>query len=503
MTLWLQKHPRIAVTLLATILAVAGFVGCTGNFGAVTVTTSGSGSSFLSTGRTNSHFQALQVDPRSEDSAGPQFVVAADLNGDGLMDLVSAWNQSQPVQIHLQRRNAAGVVGFETVTLAGNVPVVSVAGLAVADMDRDGALDIVVLVKDSLEPGSACLDSEQPSSVDSAGVVLIYLAPALKTQVTQPLAWTEAPIEKSLLTGTAGDGINPENGGFTSMAVGDVDGDGAMDVVVAWNSICGGTTGTQAVLLFTNQGHGAVRDRSWEVTVIPNDAPIGTTVKDLALGDIDADGDLDIVATFPDAKSENVRWFRNPAIDIVDDYHISNGLWQVGTVGQIPTGADTIRVADVDGDGLLDVITRSTNGKLIQWLKGPGPEAITSPLPNVPWQVYTLAEFTDRTPEAIAFGNISGDSKPELVASASGELVWFNAESGPTIYDEWGAVLIIDEGSQSSSDPNATTSTATGIRSILIVDLDGDGQNDIVATFDRAGLSGIANDALVWFRNTQ
>jgi hypothetical protein len=166
---------------------------------------------------------------------------------------------------------------------------------------------------------------------------------------------------------------------------------------------------------------------------------------------------------------------------------------------------------------VLDVITRSTTGKLIQWLKGPGPQAITSPLPNVPWQVYTLAEFTERTPDAIAIGNINGDGKPELVASADGELLWFNSDFGPTLYDEWGTNLIIDEGAQSapsssssSSTPAATgtstpttTSTATSIHSILIVDLDGDGKNDIVATFDRNELSGIANDALVWFRNTQ
>jgi hypothetical protein len=42
----------------------------------------------------------------------------------------------------------------------------------------------------------------------------------------------------------------------------------------------------------------------------------------------------------------------------------------------------------------------------------------------------------------------------------------------------------------------------TLINSILVVDLDGDSDNDLVATFDRTGLSGVTNDALVWFRNT-
>ncbi|MCH8148331.1 MAG: hypothetical protein IH987_10110 [Planctomycetes bacterium] len=43
----------------------------------------------------------------------------------------------------------------------------------------------------------------------------------------------------------------------------------------------------------------------------------------------------------------------------------------------------------------------------------------------------------------------------------------------------------------------------TSINSLVAVDLDGDDASDVVATFDRSGLSGLTNDALVWFRNTQ
>ena len=114
------------ITAAVTILLTATLVGCRVDYG--DVADGGGGGDFLTTGRTLSFFDVHQVDPRSEDSAGPQFVVAADLNQDGLMDLVSAWNQSQPVQIHLQYRTTAGGIYFETTTLAGNIPVVAVAG---------------------------------------------------------------------------------------------------------------------------------------------------------------------------------------------------------------------------------------------------------------------------------------------------------------------------------------------------------------------------------------
>ncbi|MHC4092103.1 MAG: hypothetical protein ACYSVY_17840, partial [Planctomycetota bacterium] len=40
---------------------------------------------------TASHFRAIQIDPVNEDSAGPKFVKAFDIDNDDLMDLVTAW----------------------------------------------------------------------------------------------------------------------------------------------------------------------------------------------------------------------------------------------------------------------------------------------------------------------------------------------------------------------------------------------------------------------------
>ena len=40
------------------------------------------------------------------------------------------------------------------------------------------------------------------------------------------------------------------------------------------------------------------------------------------------------------------------------------------------------------------------------------------------------------------------------------------------------------------------------MNNLLIVDIDDDGVNDIVATLDRRVNSGLADDAIIWFRNT-
>lgn len=490
------------------VAAPAMLVGCAGGFVDVGGVIGDTASDFLNTGRTLSFFQAVQVDPRSEDSAGPQFVVAADLNADGNMDLVSAWNQSQPVQIHLQERTAGGGIRFVTTILAGNTPVVSVAGLTVADFDQDGAMDIAVLVKDSLVAGPLCLDAQAPAE-GLSGVIVVYFGPSDSDQADQALAWNEVPIGTSFIQGAGESTGRAEEGGFTSLSTGDMDGDTDLDLVVAWNSDCGDGGSADAVI-FTNQGPGASRDGTWTAVRIPDSVPKGGPIKSIALGDFDQDGDLDVVATFPLAQTMNVRWYRNPVSDTPDDYHVSDGQWQVGLVGQIATGADVVRTGDLDQDGLLDVVVRSSNGKVIQWLRGPE-GATTLPLRALPWQVYTLAEYLERTPEGIALGDINNDGQLEVVASAEGGISWFNSEAANSVYDQWVENLIIDDqpsddGSTdpATTDPNVTpdeVGESTSMNSVLIVDLDDDGENDIITTLDRTGLSGLTNDALVWFRS--
>jgi len=516
-------------------------------------------------------------------------VVAEDLDNDGLIDLVSAWNQSQPVQIHLQRRTATGAISFETVTLGGNIPVVAVAGLAVADFDQDGAPDIAVLIKQSLISGAGCLGSEQPGSSSGDvlnGVVLIYFGPDDAAQVNQALAWRDQEVNSSFLAGAGDSHGLPEEGGYTSMAVGDIDKDGDPDIAVSWNPGIACNDRVPKILLFLND---RTQTGNWPVQPISDpflfpvqacsnnststcssdadcparsgicgidgekcettaDCPDGDEcggparcvrrcsvagtekcdIKDVALGDVDHDGDLDIVVTFPFLRSMNLRWYRNPALDVPDDCHFHDGSWLVGTVGQVEPrsgftasgGADIIKISDIDADGILDVVVRSTGGKIIQWLKGPEcpttptTPALSDPFRNIPWGVYTLAEFlTERTPEAMAIGDINADGQVEVVVSAGGGLLWMDSQAAPSVYDQWIENLIVDDlppgqpgDAPPTTDPNVTPQEVAGttfINSILVVDLDGDGANDIVATFDRSGLSGLSNDALVWFRNTR
>lgn len=478
-----------SLVVLALCFSIHAGCGAGGSF------TGGGGSGFLSNGATGSFFRAIQVDPEAEDSAGPQFVASADLNGDGLDDLISAWNQSQPVQIHIQRR-AGTAIGFETVTLPSRTSTVTVSGLEVADFDNDGNIDIAVMSKRTTLGSGGCMGNQDVDEDAESGLITLYMGPADSGTINQALAWTEVSIGSSQLQGSSIDSAVPEAGGFSSMRLGDINLDGNIDIVAAWNTPCDPEVTTE-VLLFTNPGgRGSVRAGSFAASTIPNDVPTGQFIVDVAIADIDGDGDQDIVGTFPDANSMNVRWFRNPLIDTPDDFHASDGEWHTGTVAQVATQASIVRPADIDEDGNVDLVMRSASGQVIQWLRGRGEESTTLPVGGIQWQVYTIAEFNGRTPQSMAVGDLTGNGNMDIAVSAQGALLLLTPSSG--VYNAWSSDVIIDEGSGSSEDGGEANAF---MNSVQITDLDGDGRNDILTTLDRNTGSGITSDALVWFRS--
>ncbi len=463
-------------------------------------------------------FTAIQIDPASEDSAGPQLLATGDLDGNGLLDLATAWNESKPLQLHFQRRTPTSTT-FETITLAGDFPITIVAGLEIADMDGDGGNDVIALIKETGVFARCRLSGETLDAQDTpAGIINIYFgpsteppdpddvtdAPTREELATNALAWNEVSLSQSDTAG-APPAIpeTPETGGYTSMAIGDIDGINGLDIVVAWNANdCEG--GGNRVEYYINPGPDLARQsNAWAAVTIFLDAP---SVKWVGLADFDRDGDLDIAVTYPDARGQNLRWLRNPTIDVPDVFHLSDATWQTGTIGHLATGADIFDIGDIDGDDVLDVVVRSTTGKVITWFKGPL-NPTTEPIRNIPWQAFTIAEFTERTPEAITLADMDGDGQLEVVASAGGAILWLDPFPLGTVYQHWQENLIIDDqfGTPALTDPNVDPSeTATAdtiINQLKVVDLDGDGRLDVIATLDRRTQSGITNDAIIWFRN--
>ena len=143
---------------------------------------------------------------------------------------------------------------------------------------------------------------------------------------------------------------NPED-----VVAADVDGDGDLDVLVAYGS-------TDRIGWHENKG-GAGGNLSWDFHYI------GSTIDNpytIAAADVDGDGDVDVVT----ASSSHVLWFENQGDEL--------GAGAAGAftnhVINSESGVRAVSIADVDGDGDLDILSGSTssNGTDLKWHENDG-----------------------------------------------------------------------------------------------------------------------------------
>jgi hypothetical protein len=234
-------------------------------------------------------------------------------------------------------------------------------------------------------------------------------------------------------------------------AVGDCNGDGTPDIVVACGTCCGSRpdprSGHLAVLL--GDGKGGFRPAS--------DSPIkiGPSVRKVALGDVDGDGQLDAVAVehdtyfvtvllgdgrggFRPAPHSPVRAASGPRphthdvvlgdvnrdgrLDVlttnVNDNAVSvllgdgAGRFTPARASPVPVGRgpyDALVLADLDGDGVPDLATPNIGGNKIDVLRGDG----TGGFARVPGAPFPVAE----RPGYVRAADVNGDGRPDLLAT--------------------------------------------------------------------------------------
>jgi len=241
--------------------------------------------------------------------------------------------------------------------------------------------------------------------------------------------------------GVTGSDVSTDTDGTYSVALGDVDGDGDLDLVVG--------NGTQANRLYLNNGTTAPFSG-----VVGSDVSTDTDFTDaVALGDVDRDGDLDLVAG--NDGQANRLYLNNGTTapfsgvsgsDVTTDKH--NTL--------------SVVLGDVDGDGDLDLVAGNDGQANRLYLNN----GTATPFSGVSGSdVSADAHYT----LSVALGDVDGDGDPDLVAGNSGSQanrLYLNAGTG--------APFSGVTGSDVSSDADYTMSVTLG-------DVDGDGDLDLVA----------------------
>jgi hypothetical protein len=315
-------------------------------------------------------------------------VAAADLNGDGKPDLVvvnacGGDSSCAGGTVGVLLNNGSGAFGT-AVTYATNgwlAPAV-----AVADVNGDGKPDIVVSNNCASDPGNA--------SCSTDGNVAVLLGNG---------------------DGTFHAAVAYDSGGFLaqSVAIADVNGDGKPDLMVVnryGSTPDGSGDGTVAVLLSNGDGtfQAAV---NYDTGALQSEA--------VAVADVNGDGKPDlVVANMCQVGTCDLVGDESGSVSILlgmgDGTFTETTNYRSGTYG-----TNAVAVADINGDGKLDIAVSSTcEGPRSQDCGLAGVAAVFLGNGDGTFQYSAGYEIFGVGPGRVRIEDVNGDGKPDLVVSA-------------------------------------------------------------------------------------
>jgi FG-GAP-like repeat/FG-GAP repeat len=388
----------------------------------------------------------------------PISITAADLNGDGFLDLAVANFGGEPGGIPVGGNvtvlwgNGTGTFTMQSFT-AGNQP----SSVVVGDFNGDGGLDFAV-TDQSDETISVFINQgnsnfAQPTIFYGAGGAAIAAVTGdfngdgkLDLAVVCELVnmggvcvllgngdGSFSPTNLSYPTGPDPDGID----------VADLNGDGKNDVAVA-------DSNDNNVSVFIGNGDGTVQPRVNYNT--------GSGPSAVAIADLNQDAHPDLVVANQTDSTVSVL------------LNNGNGTFQPHVDYATANGPSAVAVGDLDGDGKVDLAVACKSSSQVSVLFGNG---------DGTFQAHT--DYGASGAASIALGDFNGDGSLDF-AVVGGDTVTIFLNNGSGAFGSTSIPLI--KGARRSSKPDIIT---TSFAAIAVADLNGDGKLDLA-------VSGAGND---------
>lgn len=391
-------------------------------------------------------------------------LAAGDINNDGALDIVAANSPSSNFGMVTVLTNN----GFGVFTVTGNL---SVGGqpraVAVADFNGDGTQDIVTVNTNATGStlynsggGSFLIASNFTITTNSSSFFQVSLAVGDLNNDNRPdlvVSGGDSNVFYTLLN-TSGvfAGSTPttfQNFDFRirSIAVGQVIGDGNLDVVFAGGGTFSDSISATAVLA----GNGAGTFNAANAVL----SPTGTLPSSVNIADFNGDGRNDLVTTNSTSNDVSVL--------------LNNGSDRFGPdVFSTTSAPGVIVAADFNGDGNLDTAsasTQSVTGNNLLISLGNGAGGVSG----------TQSNGLTNGVQALVATDVNNDSRTDLIAAVA------STSSGSSIF------VFLNSGNNAAIfpfPPSATFTVSFTVRALVVGDFNNDGRRDLIATSTNSNL---------------
>ena len=350
-------------------------------------------------------------------------IFAADLDGDGDTDVASASSSDNTVAWH--RNNGNGTFTRFTVGSATDPQ-----SLFAAKVDGDDDMDLLAT-----------------SLTDDA----IYWYTNDGTPATG--TWTRNTIS------SVADGAR-------AVFAADVDRDGDMDVVAA-------SFFKDKIAWYENNGSQSFTERAINVPdpdADPNNTANGDVNGPAALyaADIDRDGHLDIITA--SSIDGQIAWFEN-------DGTPANGGWTrrvVKNIGAVAAESKELSlvVADINGDGDVDLVTANQFEDRVAWYENDGTPASGT------WTPHDISTTANGANSVFA-ADLDSDQDMDVLSASllDDKIAWYENNGNGSSFSAQTINLADTDGNPD----NGTNGDADGATSVFAADLNDDGDLDVVS----------------------